>query len=80
MGHGKKGMGKMKRRRKKSEVGRGKSTSITGQAIVQGNVEVLARGLASAQERDAPPRRSDICLRSFNEVFKSVIYSFKAGV
>lgn len=36
------GMGEMKRERKKSEVGRGKSTSRTGQAIVQGNVEVLA--------------------------------------
>ena len=39
--------GKMKRKEKKSEVGRGKSTSITGQAIVQGNVEVLARGYCS---------------------------------
>lgn len=36
-------------RKKKSEVGRGKSTSIIGQAVVQGSVEVLA------QQRDAPP-------------------------
>lgn len=28
-------------RRERSEVGRGKSTSIIGQAVVQGNVEVL---------------------------------------
>lgn len=49
MGHGKEGgMGEMKRERKKSEVGRGKSTSIIGQAVVQGNVEVLARGLPSS--------------------------------
>lgn len=39
--------GKMKRERKKSEVGRGKRTNITGQAVVQGNVEVLTRGLPS---------------------------------
>ena len=48
MGHGKEEMGEMWReRKKKSEVGRGKSTSIIGQAVVQGNVEVLARGLTS---------------------------------
>lgn len=34
-------------RKKKSEVGRGKSTSIIGQAVVQGSV--------LAQQRDAPP-------------------------
>lgn len=42
MGHGKEEGRKEKK--KKSEVGRGKSTSITGQAVVQGNVEVLAEG------------------------------------
>ena len=31
-------------RKKRSEVGGGKSTSIIGQAVVQGNVEVLGRG------------------------------------
>lgn len=40
-------MGEVKRERKKCEVGRGKSTSTIGQAVVQGNVEVLARGLSS---------------------------------
>ena len=47
MGHGKEEWGKCEEKEKKSEVGRGKSTSIIGQAVVQGNVEVLARGLPS---------------------------------
>lgn len=47
-GMGKRRMGEMmKRERKKSEVGRGKSTSIIGQAVVQGNVEDLTRRLPS---------------------------------
>ena len=46
MGHGKEEWGD-EERKKKSEVGRGKSTSIIGQAVVQGNVEVLAIGLPS---------------------------------
>lgn len=46
-GMGKRKMGEMKRERKRREVGRRKSTSIIGQAVVQGTVEVLARGLPS---------------------------------
>lgn len=46
MGHGKEEWGD-EERKKKSEVERGKSTSIIGQAVVQGNAEVLARGLPS---------------------------------
>lgn len=38
-------MVEMKRERKKSEVGGGKSTSIIGQAVVKGIVEVFVRGL-----------------------------------
>lgn len=46
-GMGKRKMGEMKRERKRREVGRRESTSIIGQAVVQGTVEVLARGLPS---------------------------------
>lgn len=43
--------GDVERREKKSEVGRGKSTSRIGQAVIQGNVELLAGGLTSTSAR-----------------------------
>ncbi len=63
--YGERGVWGDEERKKKSEVGRGKSTSIIGQAAVQGNVEVLARGFPLTSASDAPPlktRRSKCCL------------------
>lgn len=48
--------GNEERKKKKSEVGRGKSTSIIGQAAVQVNVEVLARGLPSTSASRGDPK------------------------